>query len=148
GGQRRQPDRADPGILRRHRADQSERRGGTREARRAGLNTPDHRKPARTAESRPMSRFSPASPELLARRLAEFCGERHPGEHPLRVALDAPSCADLSRPARLLTAELRAAGRPVALVEASSFYRDASLRLEYGRADVESFYRGWLDTAA
>ncbi|MFL6162754.1 MAG: uridine kinase [Jatrophihabitantaceae bacterium] len=95
-----------------------------------------------------MSRFSPASPELLARRLAELCGERHPGEHPLRVALDAPSCADLSRPARLLTAELRAAGRPVALVEASSFYRDASLRLEYGRADVESFYRGWLDTAA
>ena len=28
------------------------------------------------------------------------------------------------------------------------FYRDASLRWEYGKADVDSFYRGWLDTAA
>jgi hypothetical protein len=95
-----------------------------------------------------LSRFSPVSPELLASRLAGLCGDRHPGTHPLRVALDGPACADLSEPVALLTTELRAAGRPVALVEASTFYRDASLRLEYGRTDVESFYTGWLDTAA
>jgi hypothetical protein len=95
-----------------------------------------------------VSRFSPASPELLAGRLAELCDERHPGRHPLRVALDGPACADLTEPIGLLSTELRSAGRPVALVEASSFYRDASLRLEYGRTDVESFYTGWLDTGA
>lgn len=95
-----------------------------------------------------MSRFSPVSPELLAVRLLELCDERHPGSAPLRVALDGPACADLSSLIELLTAGLRAAGRPAALVEADTFYRDASLRLEYGRTDVESFYRGWLDAAA
>lgn len=94
------------------------------------------------------SRFNPVSPELLAGRLAELCGTRHPGGHPLRVALDGPACADLSEPIALLTGQLRAAGRPVALIQANTFYRDASLRLEFGRTDVESFYTGWLDTAA
>jgi len=95
-----------------------------------------------------MSRFVPVSPALLATRLAALCDQRHPGRHPLRVALDGPACADLAEPVALLTAELRAAGRPVAMVQAHDFYRDASLRLEYGRTDVESFYTGWLDTGA
>jgi hypothetical protein len=34
------------------------------------------------------------------------------------------------------------------VVHASDFYRDASLRFEYGKTDVESFYSGWLDLAA
>lgn len=93
-------------------------------------------------------RFRPVSPQLLASRLAELCQDRHPGRHPLRVALDGPACADLGGPVRWLADELRAAGRPVALLDATSFYRDASLRLEYGRTDVESFYTGWLDAAA
>jgi hypothetical protein len=95
-----------------------------------------------------VSRFDPVSPELLASRLAALCLERHGGHHPLRVALDGPACADLGLPVRLLTSELEAAGRPVADLDASMFYRDASLRLEYGKTDVESFYTGWLDTAA
>jgi hypothetical protein len=33
-------------------------------------------------------------------------------------------------------------------VWARDFYRDASLRFEYGRTDLESFYAGWLDSAA
>ena len=93
-------------------------------------------------------RFQPVSPRLLASRLAELCLDRHPGRHPLRVALDGPACADLAAPVRTLAEDLRAAGRPVALLEATTFYRDASLRLEYGRTDVESFYSGWLDAAA
>jgi len=95
-----------------------------------------------------MSRFDPVSPELLANRLAEVCRQRHNGRHPLRVALDGTACADLSQPIRLLTAELQASGRPVGLIDTTTFYRDASLRLEYGRTDVESFYTGWLDAAA
>lgn len=101
----------------------------------------------RSTESR-AGRFRPVSPQLLASRLAELCQNRHPGRHPLRVALDGPACADLDEPVRLLVDELRAAGRPVALLDATTFYRDASLRLEYGRTDVESFYTGWLDAAA
>jgi hypothetical protein len=95
-----------------------------------------------------VSRFDPVSPELLASRLAELCLVLHGSHQPLRVALDGPACADLDPPVRLLTAKLEAAGRPVANLDASMFYRDASLRLEYGRTDVESFYTGWLDTAA
>ncbi len=101
-----------------------------------------------TSSNHRAGRFRPVSPTLLASRLAELCQDRHPGRHPLRVALDGPACADLDGPVRLLTDELRAAGRPVALVDATSYYRDASLRLEYGRTDVESFYTGWLDAAA
>ncbi|HEU5271042.1 MAG TPA: hypothetical protein VFU36_14045 [Jatrophihabitans sp.] len=95
-----------------------------------------------------MSRFTPVTPELLAVRLAELCDQRHPEAAVLRVALDGPASADLSVPIALLTACLQAAARPVALIDASNFYRDASLRLEYGRTDLESFYHGWLDAAA
>jgi hypothetical protein len=95
-----------------------------------------------------VSRFIPVTPELLADRLAELCADRHAGSAPLRMALDGPSCADLSGPIQLLIAGLQAAGRPTALIEATTFYRDASLRLEHGRTDVDSFYQGWLDVAA
>jgi hypothetical protein len=95
-----------------------------------------------------VSRFTPVTPELLADRLRQLCDERHSGAAPLRVALDGPACADLSVPIELLVAGLQATARPTVLIDASTFYRDASLRLEYGRTDVESFYRGWLDAAA
>jgi hypothetical protein len=42
---------------------------------------------------------------------------------------------------------IRARGRPVAQVRAATFWRDASLRLEMGREDVES-YLDWLDADA
>jgi hypothetical protein len=92
--------------------------------------------------------FQPVSPELLADRLAALCEERHPGTHPARVLLDAPDCAELSGLLSLLEQSLLRLGRPVAVVAASGFVRDASVRLENGRTDVESFYSAWLDTAA
>lgn len=95
-----------------------------------------------------MSRFTPISPRLLAERLAAELLARQDGSHPLRVALDAPACADLGPLSDALSNELRAAGRPVAVLDSRGFYRDASLRFEYGKTDVESFYAGWLDTAA
>ncbi len=42
---------------------------------------------------------------------------------------------------------LRARGRPVSVLAAETFWRDASLRLEFGREDVDAF-TGWLDDNA
>ncbi len=47
----------------------------------------------------------------------------------------------------MLAARLRELGRAVAHVRAADFWRDASLRLEYGRQDVDSFPY-WLDADA
>jgi hypothetical protein len=93
-------------------------------------------------------RFTPVTPDHLARQLSETFQRRHPDGHPLRVALDAPSFVDLGPLADAVAADLERAGRPVARVRASGFYRDASLRFEYGKTDTDSFYTGWLDTAA
>lgn len=95
-----------------------------------------------------MSRFVPVSPRLLADRLAELLLAHETLGRPLRFGLDAPACAVTGPLIELLTGTLQAAGRPVAVIDSRGFYRDASLRLEYGRNDVESFYSGWLDTAA
>jgi hypothetical protein len=65
----------------------------------------------------------------------------------VRVAVDgAPATFPDEFAARLLDAS-RTRGRPGAHVRAASFWRDASLRLEYGREDVES-YLAWLDAPA
>jgi hypothetical protein len=74
--------------------------------------------------------------------------QRHDGQHPSRVAFDGPRCAGLHGLAEAVGERLRAAGRPVSLIDSQHFYRDAALRLEYGKTDVESFYSGWLDVGA
>ncbi len=90
------------------------------------------------------SLFAPLDLDLVIERLAELIATS-PGF--VRVAVDGPPCADPSRLAGALVEPLRTRGRPVAHVRAETFWRDASLRLEYGREDVESF-RSWLDAAA
>jgi hypothetical protein len=92
--------------------------------------------------------YAAITPELLAQRLIDLLVERHPGRHPLRVALDAPGWVESGPLVEALRTELPALGRPVAVVRAGNFYRDASLRFEHGKTDVESFYTGWLDVAA
>ncbi len=82
-------------------------------------------------------------PDLLAERL-----DSAPAPGPaLRVAVDGPYCAAPAPLADALVAPLRARGRPTATIAAPTFWRDASLRLEFGREDVESF-ADWLDAAA
>lgn len=66
----------------------------------------------------------------------------------VRVAIDGAPPADPDGLATALVPLLERSGRPVAHVVASSFWRDASLRLEYGREDVESYLTGWLDAGA
>ncbi len=95
-----------------------------------------------------MATFTPLDAAALAGRLAHLIDQRHPGDRPLRVGLDAPACSDLSPLLAALAEALLARGRSLAVVRTTDFYRDASLRLEYGHTDVESFYTGWIDTAA
>ncbi|MGI8721552.1 MAG: uridine kinase [Geodermatophilaceae bacterium] len=66
----------------------------------------------------------------------------------LRVAIDGPRAADPGGFADALVAPLRVRGRPAVRIRAETFYRDAALRLEYGRTDLESFASGWLDDGA
>lgn len=95
-----------------------------------------------------MIKFDPVSPERLAQLLSDLAEARHPAVHPLRLALDAPRCAAIGPLVIALGQALTQAGRVVGVVHTDTFYRDASLRLEYGKTDVESFYSGWLDVAA
>jgi hypothetical protein len=92
-------------------------------------------------------RYAAISGELLARQLTDLLVRRH-GGRPLRVALDAPGWVEAAPLVEALRTGLLAAGHPVGVVRAGDFYRDASLRFEYGKTDVESFYSGWLDRGA
>jgi hypothetical protein len=66
---------------------------------------------------------------------------------PLRVAVDGPDAAGPLTLAKSLVDPLRARGQDAVVIDARTFWRDASLRLEFGREDVESF-AGWLDDGA
>lgn len=95
-----------------------------------------------------MSRYSPVSPALLAKLLVCELLDRHPGQHPLRVGLDAPWFINMGPLLDSMGSGLRAAGRPIVVLDSRGFYRDASLRFEHGKTDVESYYTGWLDGTA
>jgi hypothetical protein len=65
----------------------------------------------------------------------------------LRVAFDGPACADPAGLSESVLAVLAALGRPGTVIPADSFWRDASVRLEFGRTDVDSL-PNWLDSVA
>lgn len=93
-----------------------------------------------------MSRgYRPVEPTALPGVLARLVAARDPGT--VRLAVDGPDCARPHDFARAMAEPLRLLGRPFAHVRAETFWRDASVRLEYGREDVESFLT-WLDAAA
>jgi hypothetical protein len=91
--------------------------------------------------SRPAHPVAPeALAELVAARLLDRAGL-------FRVAVDGPSWAGADDLADALLTPIRLAGRFAGVVRAESFWRDASLRLEHGRADPDAFAE-WLDAAA
>jgi hypothetical protein len=92
-------------------------------------------------------RYAAISPDRLPDELAEFLVAVHVPGRALRVALDGPPAAGPGELAEALTEPLRTRGRPAIHVRTQTFWRDASLRLEHGRHDVES-YHDWLDAAA
>jgi hypothetical protein len=89
-------------------------------------------------------RWRPSSPDRLpadlARHLAEYSGV-------VRVAVDGAPCARPDVLAEALLDPLRTLGRPAVHLRSASFWKDASLRFEYGREDTDS-YPDWVDAAA
>lgn len=100
-----------------------------------------------TVASMPARRYRPVDPGRLAALIAAAVAAV-PSAHPLRVAVDGPRCADPVSLAREVVDPLRLAGRPAWVIDTDTFWRDASLRLEWGRTDVEAYASGWLDVDA
>jgi hypothetical protein len=63
----------------------------------------------------------------------------------VRLAVDGPPPTRPRHLADTVAAELRTRGRAVVVVDAGDYLRPASLRLEYGRTDPDTFLDGWLD---
>jgi hypothetical protein len=89
-------------------------------------------------------RVRPVSVQVLVNQIADELAGRAPGGS-RRVAVDGPAAADPGRLADALVAPLRLRGRPVVRVDTADFLRPASLRLEFGRHNPDSFYAGWFD---
>jgi hypothetical protein len=86
----------------------------------------------------------PRLADALAERIA-----RGPAPGPWwRVAVDGAPAANPAGLADALAEALPPLGHPVLRVSAPSFWRSASLRLEYGHEDVDAYYQLWLDTGA
>lgn len=91
-------------------------------------------------------RVRPVSVEVLPEELADRLAGRRP-EGRLRVAVDGPPAAGPEVLADALVDPLRVRGRPAIRISTKDFLRPASLRLEFGRRNPDSFYAGWFDEA-
>ena len=91
-------------------------------------------------------RFTPLSPQLLARDLASWIVDL-PGEHPA-VGVDGAKEIGAAALADAVADRVRALGRPVLRSSTQWWWRPASLRLELGRTDVDMLLHGWVDGAA
>jgi hypothetical protein len=89
--------------------------------------------------------YLPISPQRLVEELAAYLASA-PGI--VRVAIDGAHCTGPEQLAASLMQPLQVLGRRAVHVRADHFWRDASLRLEYGHTDVESLLHDWLDIAA
>jgi hypothetical protein len=76
----------------------------------------------------------PVTPNLLADKVTELVGAR-PGR--VRLAVDGPPPTRPRALADAVATRLR--------VDAADYLRPASLRLEFGRTDPDTFLDGWLD---
>ncbi|MFC3963036.1 hypothetical protein [Nocardia jiangsuensis] len=92
-----------------------------------------------------MPTYRPLSPGELVARIAERVLSR--AERTV-VAVDGADAADPESLADLLVSRLRETGRDAASVPLHGYVRPASLRLEYGRDDIDSYRDAWFDYAA
>ncbi|WP_203817697.1 uridine kinase [Paractinoplanes ferrugineus] len=92
-------------------------------------------------------RVRPLTVEALVEELASHMLSREAGSF-LRVAIDGPAAGDPGGLADALVAPLRLGGRPAVRIDTADFLRPASLRLERGRTNPDSFYAGWFDESA
>ncbi|MEU8590303.1 uridine kinase [Streptomyces sp. NPDC048664] len=84
--------------------------------------------------------------DLLADRLLDL-KPADGGPWP-RIAFDGAPAARPGDLARRVGDALRVRGRASLVVDTDGFLRPASVRLEHGHRDPESYYDGWLDTGA
>ncbi|MEU5848899.1 uridine kinase [Saccharopolyspora shandongensis] len=91
-------------------------------------------------------RVRPISPDLLAAEVVERIDALQ-GRW-ARVAVDGAPAADTGEFADALVEPLRALGREVVRVRTADYLRPASLRLEHGHQDPDSFYESWFDLKA
>ncbi|MFD6897853.1 uridine kinase [Rhodococcus sp. NPDC060086] len=89
-----------------------------------------------------MASFTPISPTALAELLAERV-RALPGR--VAMAISAADAADPMGLANRVVEHLRTSGRPAHAVSLHDFVRQASLRLEHGHADQESYRSSWFD---
>ncbi|WHT17539.1 uridine kinase [Crossiella sp. CA-258035] len=92
-------------------------------------------------------RVRPVSFDVLVTEVADRIAAL-PRQLWARVAVDGAAAAEPGLLADALAEPLRVRGRPVLRVSAGDFLRPASLRLEHGRRDPDSFYLNWLDAGA
>ncbi|GAA2599000.1 uridine kinase [Winogradskya consettensis] len=86
----------------------------------------------------------PLSLENLTGELADRVVRDWPDGR-VRVAIDGADAADPGALADALVTTLRVLGRPAVRITAGDFLRPASVRLEFGRTNPDSYYAGWLD---
>lgn len=89
-----------------------------------------------------MATYEPITPDRLEQMCADVA-ELHSGIH--IMAIDG---ADAARPVDLaerVATRLTTRGRAAAVVSTADFLRPASLRLEYGHTDTESYRTIWFD---
>jgi hypothetical protein len=91
-------------------------------------------------------RVRPVSFAVLVDDLVERLASRE-SDSRIRVAVDGADAADPGRLADALVDPLRVRGRSAVRIDTRDFLRPASLRLEFGRANPDSFYAGWFDEA-
>lgn len=89
---------------------------------------------------------TPTSPAALPVLLAQRLIAAGPGR--VRMAVDGAPAADPAALADRVAAALPGLGRPAVRVSAAGFWRPASVRLEHGRHDVQSYRELWLDEGA
>lgn len=92
-------------------------------------------------------RVRPLSHPALVAELADRIAAHDPDRR-LAVAVDGPAAAAPGRLADALVDPLRVRGRAALHVAAGGFLRPASLRLEHGHTNPDSFYQRWLDEPA
>ena len=92
-----------------------------------------------------MTRFEPITPQGLVQLCTERCAAL---DGIAVVGVDGAPAAGTEVLASEIVDGLRARGRAAAVVRTSDYLRPASLRLEYGRSDPQSYRESWFDFAA
>lgn len=90
-------------------------------------------------------RVRPVSPELLVSEIAELVAAGAAASGPVRVAVDGAPEAGTRELTAALVDPLRVRGHEAIHVSTADYLRPASLRLEHGHHDPESYRCDWFD---